>query len=145
MFDNFYFFPAKTLEMSVGRWWRFKLFATSRPNDRTTPAFCHLLECGDRYLSLRPHTLCSKTRCSFLGPTLFSHTPTSENQSCAREKKNKSPQWPTRPPHPIRQISSPPASRTRKLISRTNPPHPPCAPTLYLTIGLCQTQRASLV
>jgi hypothetical protein len=33
-----------------------------------TPAFCHLLECaeiGEFYLSLTPHTLCSKIHCSF--------------------------------------------------------------------------------
>ncbi len=35
---------------------------------RSTPAFCHLLECaeiGEFYLSLTPHTLCSKIHCSF--------------------------------------------------------------------------------
>jgi len=86
------------------------------------------------------------TPCIFLGLTIFflPFPLSSQKKEIAKIPKIvKSSPWQTPLPRLVRRISSPPASRTPKLISRTSRHSPPYPLTSDLTIGLGQTQCVS--
>ena len=83
----------------------------------------------------------------FRSDLIFSLRPRLSSRKKFRDIKKitKTTPWPTPSPRPVRHILSPLVSRTPKSTSWTNPRRPPCPLPLDSTIGLRQTQSASLL